>query len=133
MEIEMDTPGDAPYQALARELVAFNRASADWSAQTFTAVVRASGKLCGGARAIVRFGAVEIRGLWVKASLRGQGLGSQIMMAVEDHARKLGARNAMLDTYEFQARPFYENLGYECFSTFHYPNGTKRFYMSRAL
>jgi len=134
LEVVIDTPGDATYQVLDHELVAFNRSHADWNTQTFTALVRdANDRLLAGARAIVRFGAVEIRGLWVDGSLRGKGVGRTVVMAVENHSAVLGARMALLDTYDFQARPFYEKLGYQCFATFEYPNGTKRFYMSRSL
>jgi GNAT superfamily N-acetyltransferase len=133
-QVVIDTPGDATYQVLDHELVAFNRSHADWNTQTFTALVRdANDRLLAGARAIVRFGAVEIRGLWVDGSLRGKGVGRTVVMAVENHSAVLGARMALLDTYDFQARPFYEKLGYQCFATFEYPNGAKRFYMSRSL
>jgi GNAT superfamily N-acetyltransferase len=91
------------------------------------------GKLRGGARAIVRLGAVEIRTLWLDEDLRRRGLGEKIIRTAEDEARKRGGRSILLDTYEFQARQFYENLGYACFASFDFPDGVRRFYMSRQL
>jgi len=39
-----------------------------------------------------------------------------------------------LDTFSFQARPFYEGLGYEVFCTLdNYPPGHQRFFMKKAL
>jgi GNAT superfamily N-acetyltransferase len=78
-------------------------------------------------------GAVEIRSVWIDGDLRGQGFGAKIVRAVEEEARRLGARAALLDSYEFQALGFYEKLGYASFGSFTYPDGVSRFYLSRAL
>ena len=39
-------------------------------------------------------------------------MGSQLLEAAESEARLAGAHNAYLETYSFQARPFYEARGY---------------------
>jgi hypothetical protein len=45
-----------------------------------------------------------------------------------------GCHNAWLDTFEFQARGFYESLGYECFGELpDYPKGHARYFMKKAL
>jgi GNAT superfamily N-acetyltransferase len=58
---------------------------------------------------------LHINVLWVSDSLRGQGSGTQLMRAAEEHARNWGARLSYVETLSFQARPFYERLGYEVF------------------
>lgn len=50
--------------------------------------------------------------LWVSEALRGQGVGSQLIQAAEQEAMRRGCRYAQVDTASFQARPFYEKLGY---------------------
>lgn len=55
--------------------------------------------------------------LVVPESLRGAGLGRELMGRIEAHARDWGMRGVWLDTYGFQARGFYEKLGYTCFAT----------------
>ena len=41
---------------------------------------------------------------------------------------------AWLDTFEFQARGFYEGIGYECFGELpNYPKGFSRFFMKKTL
>jgi GNAT superfamily N-acetyltransferase len=53
--------------------------------------------------------------MWVADSQRGKGHGSALLTAVEDYAAKNGHTLAYLETTSFQARPFYEGLGYRVF------------------
>ena len=134
METEILDPGDDVYAQLDSRLLAFNRRQVDWDGSVFVVVLRApEGHIVGGARGIVRMGAVEIRGLWIDEDMRGRGLGRRIIQELEAEARKRGATSALLDTYGFQAREFYEQLGYACFGVFDYPNSMRRFYMTRSL
>ena len=50
--------------------------------------------------------------LWIAEAERGRGWARQLMAAAEAYAIRRGCRGAHLDTYSFQARPFYEKLGY---------------------
>lgn len=72
--------------------------------------------------------------LVVPAALRGRGVGTDIMQLAEREAAQRGCHGAWLDTFEFQARGFYERLGYECFGELpNYPKGYARFFMKKAL
>ena len=55
------------------------------------------------------------------------------MAAAEVEARRRSCTTVWLDTFEFQARPFYEKLGFEVFGTLDYPAGFKRFFMQKGL
>ena len=44
---------------------------------------------------------------------RGRGIGSQLLAEAERLAREMGARNAALETFEWQAPRFYQKHGYE--------------------
>ena len=55
----------------------------------------------------------ELKQLWVAMSYRGQGVGSELLRAFERRAVERRCRQAYLDTFSFQARPFYEALGYK--------------------
>ena len=49
---------------------------------------------------------------------------------MQTEALRRGCRAAYLDTFSYQARPFYEKLGYEVFGTLDdYPLGHQRFFM----
>ncbi|MGP4131479.1 GNAT family N-acetyltransferase [Pantoea tagorei] len=72
--------------------------------------------------------------LWVSDALRGQGVGTQLIRAAEEEARRRGCHYAQVDTASFQARPFYEKLGYSLrFSLDNYPRHHQRHYLSKAL
>jgi GNAT superfamily N-acetyltransferase len=72
--------------------------------------------------------------LWVDERARGRGVGIRLLTAAEDLARSRGCIGVSLDTFEYQARPFYEKLGYELFGTLDgYPPGYRQFYLRKQL
>ena len=72
--------------------------------------------------------------LWVSDELRGQGAGTQLIVAAEAEARARGCHYAQVDTASFQARPFYEKMGYSLrFSLDNYPRHHQRHYLSKSL
>ncbi len=92
------------------------------------------GAIVGGVSASVNWNWVDIRLVWVAEALRGGGHGRRLMAAIEAAARERGCRHAHLDTFSYQARPFYERLGYEVFATLEdYPPGHRRYFMRKAL
>jgi GNAT superfamily N-acetyltransferase len=70
------------------------------------------GTVTGGAVGRTWATACELQQLWVQPELRGSGLGSDLMRAFEAAARTRGCTLVYLDTFSFQARPFYERHGY---------------------
>lgn len=67
-------------------------------------------------------------------SLRGAGLGSQLLQAFEEEARRRGCRHAALYTLSFQAPDFYEKRGWVRFGEIPCePEGSSRVFLSKAL
>lgn len=94
----------------------------------------ARGHVVGGLLGHIRWRWLYVAKLWVNDSLRGQGHGARLMKAAEEHARSLGSIGACVDTFEYQARPFYEKLGYELFGTLEdYPPGYRQFHLVKRL
>ncbi len=77
---------------------------------------------------------LHIRHLWIAERLRHQGYGSRLLRTAEEEATVAGCRGAFLDTFSFQARPFYERHGYECFGELRdHPPGHAHYFMRKLL
>ena len=74
-----------------------------------------AGEIVGGLWGATGYGWLFVQLLLVPESARGQGMGTQLMAAAEAIAR--GCHDAWLNTHEFQARGFYERIGYSVFAT----------------
>ena len=58
-------------------------------------------------------GCLEIRQFWVEEARRKQGLGTKLLEAAEQEARRRGCRQVVLMTFSFQAPDFYARHGFE--------------------
>jgi GNAT superfamily N-acetyltransferase len=93
-----------------------------------------AGRVVGGTTANVFGGWMYVSLLWVEESLRNQGYGTELMNRLEREALRLGCRYAHVDTYSFEARPFYERLGYELFAVLEdYPEGHCKYFLKKKL
>lgn len=75
-------------------------------------VVNGHGEILGGLMAETYWGWLELDQLWLDEGIRGRGYGRQLVLAAERDARQRGCTRALVSTYSFQARGFYERLGY---------------------
>jgi ribosomal protein S18 acetylase RimI-like enzyme len=71
--------------------------------------------------------------LFLPEDRRGKSLGSAVMRRAEALAMARGCIGASLDTYSFQARGFYEKLGYRIVGTIAEcpPDGARHFLQKR--
>ena len=136
-ELQIDnevTPADEA--RVVSGLLAFNEARigpADERPVKFVAR-DSGGAVVGGILGHTRWRWMYIAKLWVDEIARGQGLGTRLMEAAEDLARSRGCTDVSLDTFDYQARPFYEKLGYELFGTLEgYPPGSRQYYLRKRL
>lgn len=68
------------------------------------------------------------------AAHRGNGLGSRVLKAAEDEARRRGCRSGVLYTLSFQAPDFYVKRGWVVFGRVPCdPAGTCRVFLSKDL
>lgn len=137
MKIAIETaPAPADEQVIWRGLHQHNEehVSAVGDA-TFAVFLRdTNGVVLGGVLAKAGRGWLHINTLWVDPSVRRQGYGTQLMAVAEAEAQHRGCHSAYLDTFSFQARPFYTRCGYEVFGTLEdFPAGHQRFFMRKSL
>ena len=122
--------------AIGRGLLAFNEARiGPADEQPLQFVVRdEAGGIAGGLIGVTRWQWLYVAKLWVDERVRGQGVGSRLLRMAEDEARRRGCTGASLDTFEHQARPFYEKLGWVLFGTLEgYPAGTRQYFLTKRL
>lgn len=75
-----------------------------------------------------------IDNIWVDESLRGKNMGTQILEKLESAAISRGCKFVLLDTLNFQARPFYEKHGYVVqWTQNHYPRDGAKYFMVKEL
>jgi GNAT superfamily N-acetyltransferase len=94
----------------------------------------ADGRVVAGVYGLTNWNWLDISLVWVSPELRRHGTGRRLITAIEDAARARGCTHAHLDTFSYQARPFYEKLGYEVFAALEdYPPGHQRFFLRKRL
>ena len=120
-------------KAIRDGLTEFNRTAVNFPEPTpvNVAVRDQDGALHGGVVARVTHDTLYIDIVWIDDSLRGGGHGRAMIEQVEDKARALGARLAWLYTLSWQARPFYEKLGYRVFGEMPFADGAHHRYFMR--
>ncbi len=131
-----DSNDPAIRNAIVGPLVAFNTQQTGVDDFRPLALVLSddSGQTVGGLWGRTAFGWLFVELLFVPDSLRGQGLGRDLMRRAEAEAIARGCHGAWLDTFEFQARGFYERLGYTCFGELNdYPPGFSRYFLRKML
>lgn len=72
--------------------------------------------------------------LWVEEAHRRQGIASALMQETERKAREQGCYLALIGTFDFQAKPFYDKHGYTLITkTQDYPEGHEHYFMQKRL
>ncbi|HVJ52007.1 MAG TPA: GNAT family N-acetyltransferase [Aliidongia sp.] len=130
----LEQPGPEDREAILAPLVRYNQQKAPAvRAEPLVISVRgADGQAMGGLWGRTGYDWLFIELLVVPEALRGQKVGTTIMRQAEAIARERGCIGAWLDTFEFQARGFYEKLGYRVFGEIgDYPRGSARYFLQK--
>ena len=131
-----DTPDPQDVNLVRQGLYEYNCTFApDGGFRPLTIFLRDSdGKLVGGLLGGTYWGWLHVDILWLDESVRRQGYGQQMMAMAEQEALQRGCHHAHLDTMSFQARGFYEKLGYEVFGVLDdLPKGHSRIFLKKEL
>jgi GNAT superfamily N-acetyltransferase len=127
-------PSKATLDAIGQGLDTYNKQFATTAYEEFALAFKdGDDTVRGGIYANAWAGMLFIKWFWIDEALRGQGHGRKLLGVAEDEGRRRGCTAVYLDTFEFQARPFYEKHGYQLFGSLDYPAGFKRFFLQKAL
>ena len=90
------------------------------------------GRVLGGLLGHLRWRWLYVAKFWLPDALRGRGHGARLLAAAEEFAWRHDCIGAYLDTFEYQALPFYRKQGYELFGTLDgYPPGYRQFFVRK--
>jgi GNAT superfamily N-acetyltransferase len=96
--------------------------------------LREGNEIVGGIVGEVWTAVLFIQFFWLEQGLRGTGFGRKLIGAIEDEARRFGAKRSYLDTMSFQAPGFYRICGYKEFGSIEgYPGGVTRRWFTKTL
>lgn len=130
-----DTPDPRARDVIATGLGGFNTSRAgpgEW--RRLSVLIQDGEAVRGGLWGVTSYGWLFTELLFVPEDLRGRGVGAEILERAEAEARARGCTGAWLDTFDFQARGFYERLGYRVFGQIDdHPPGGARFFMKKPL
>ncbi|WEX75861.1 GNAT family N-acetyltransferase [Sinorhizobium numidicum] len=111
-------PNADDIRAIVATLDAYNNANSGMADRPgFAVLIRdpETRATIGGLYATDGYGWAFVRYLAIPEEYRGSGLGRRLIAEAETIAKARGYVGMWLDTFEFQARPFYEKLGFELF------------------
>jgi GNAT superfamily N-acetyltransferase len=92
----------------------------------------ANDAILGGLLGEIKWRWLYVAKLWLSDEVRGHRLGTRLMERAEAHAWREGCLGVHLSTFEYQALPFYEKLGYEVFGVLEgYPPGYRQYYLRK--
>lgn len=137
LRIELaDKPPREDVEAVMRGLSEFNRkrlgGGQDWAG--LTVLLRDGSRVRGGLLGFTHWDWLFVQFLWVEEALRGRDWGTRMMTMAEDEARRRDCVGIHLDTMSFQARGFYDKLGYKLFGELaDFPRGHRRYFLWKPL
>jgi ribosomal protein S18 acetylase RimI-like enzyme len=129
-------PNPEDLRAVNAALSEYNRrAMPNSNGKSLDILVRdANGQVVGGLHGDTYWEWLYVDTLALRDEARGQGIGSRLMAMAEQEAIARGCHSAYLDTFSFQALPFYRKQGYEVFGTLdNYPGDQKRYFLRKQL
>lgn len=130
-------PGEDELTAILRPLRAHNLSRAgDPKREAIALLVRDehTNEIIGGLYGEIFYRWLFIELLAIPEQARGQGTGARLMTMAEEVAREKNCVGIWLDTFDFQAPGFYQNLGFTEFGHLDdFPPGHTRYYFKKHL
>ena len=141
MKIEVTTtPDPNDMEFLSQGIQAYNRKTVPGLSEVsedlkFAVFARdGEGRLLGGIRASAYWGYLCIELLWLADAARGDGTGTQLIRKAEAFAVGHGFKHVRVETTSFQAKPFYEKLGYKVYGVLEdHPEGHASYFLHKNL
>jgi GNAT superfamily N-acetyltransferase len=132
-----ENPPPEAFQTMWAPLLKFNEAAVGNATARMLAVLlkdAVTEELIGGFWARSLWGSLYIDIVFVPEPMRGTGIGTSLVRKAEQEAIRRECREMWTDTYAFQAKSFYEKLGFTVFGRLDGPPPIfPRFFLKKAL
>jgi GNAT superfamily N-acetyltransferase len=136
VDITIENEYSESAQTIVNKLIGFNRSHTGfYDDKPLCIYMRCDdGEIIGGLIGRTYWGWLYIDAFLIGEEYRSVGLGTQLLEFAEKEALSRGCHNAYLDTFDFQARQFYELRGYKIFGKLdNFPDGHVRYFMQKKL
>ncbi len=132
-----DVVDEAVLAGIGNPLGAFNATKAGPDTHTPIAILirdQTDGHIMGGLCGHSFYEWMYINLFFIPETLRGKNLGQRLLAQAEDIARTRACTGIWLNTFEFQARGFYEKQGFSLFGTIQdHPKGHNFYFLQKRL
>lgn len=92
------------------------------------------GKLIGGAIGFIQYNWYFLDLLYIDKNYRGQYIGTTLIKKIEEFAKKENLTGVRMETWDFQAKGFYEKNGYTVFAEIKdCPPGTIDYFLKKEI
>jgi GNAT superfamily N-acetyltransferase len=134
-EITIEKRHGPPRRIIGKGLDAYNASKVGKIKRgDLTIALRDGETIIGGITGRIRGPTLVIEWLWIDEVYRGKNHGTALIDALEAEGRRLGAKQAVVDTFTFQARPFYEKCGYVIIGHLkNFLEGQDQYWLQKAL
>ena len=132
--IATDQPAPGAFEAIFRALDASSAPIVGGTAARplVIPIHDTDGLVTGGLWGTSLFDWLHIQMLFVPETLRGKGVGRSLMQLAEAEASDRRCHGTLVDTFSFQAVPFYRKLGYSTYGCLDgFPPGHSRVYLCK--
>jgi ribosomal protein S18 acetylase RimI-like enzyme len=129
-----EAPDPESIQLVHNTIYQYNGSVMKSDYQPLTLLLRdTGGVVVGGLLGQTEWGWLYVKTLAIREEWRNRGCGTRLLAMAETEARARGCHDAYLDTFSFQARPFYERLGYQVFGVLENFTEHTRYFMRKKL
>ncbi|ANQ51697.1 GNAT family N-acetyltransferase [Flammeovirga sp. MY04] len=141
MNLEITTqPNEQDAKTISQGIINFNNDKVpdlepiEKEVKFFVFVRNDDQEVIGGIRAICFWNTLHIELLWLSEECRGKGVGKELIDSAEKFAVEHGCGKAFVETTSWQAKPFYEKMGYHHIATINdRPKGHASHYLTKDL
>lgn len=143
--IELESNSDKEFdKIISLNLHSYNRSKCQWirdnteikpsKRKYYNLGVYEDEKLIGGAVGIIQFGWYFLEELWIDEKYRGENIGTMLIEKIEKYAKENNLLGVRMETWNFQAKGFYEKMGYKVYATFEdCPPGTIDYFLKKKI